>query len=253
MKLKTLILTLLPLIATAENWKYVIVDADAPMPWEDLETAAFTTTNWYTNASSSAFLKRDGSLPMMGDFDAGGYDGDNFGSVTTTNTETETLTISGGSPTNGAVWMATNTDGGGEWQEFSAITVVTVGQAIPNASTYFIVYNTTPSSKVGSGLTAVTNGVRVDVAGTYLVSAGLNINSVTTGSSLSRFILVNTIGYHEYIKASANSAIYLSIPPVLTTVTTTGTVFQTSIYAENIPATGTNNAGRGWITVQQMR
>jgi hypothetical protein len=139
MKLKTLILILLPLIATAENWKYVIVDADAPMPWEDLETAAFTTTNWYTNASSSAFLKRDGSLPMMGDFDAGGYDGDNFGTMTTTN-----FYLKGGSPSTGAVPVSVDNTGLVAWQALPKFQAEAgAGQTYPNSTSTNMYFGTT--------------------------------------------------------------------------------------------------------------
>lgn len=94
--MKYIIITLMSLMVStgfAVNWKYVVVDADKSMPWEEVSDAG----NWATYDATE-------------DIDAAGYDIEGAGSVTTTN-----LTIEGGTPTNGAVWTATGTDGVGAW------------------------------------------------------------------------------------------------------------------------------------------
>jgi hypothetical protein len=83
-----------------------------------LDAQLTNTTVWVSNTTGQAFLRRDGSLPMTGDFDAGGKDGKNFGTVTTTN-----FYLKGGSPTTGAVPVSVDNTGLVEWSDVNSFAV----------------------------------------------------------------------------------------------------------------------------------
>jgi hypothetical protein len=113
MKLKTLILSTALLTAsfvTAEDWRYVVVDVDQPMPWDVLANDA---SEWSTYDAKE-------------DVGMAGKNITAAGSVTTTN-----ITIEGGSPTNGAVWTATDNTGAGTWLSLPYIQAYNT-----NATTY---------------------------------------------------------------------------------------------------------------------
>ncbi len=76
-----------------------------------IDSSLTNTAPWTNGATGSAFLRRDGSLPMTGDLDGGDQGGTNFALI-----ETDTLQISGGSPAVGDVWVVTNANGTGELQ-----------------------------------------------------------------------------------------------------------------------------------------
>jgi N-acetylneuraminic acid mutarotase len=140
-----------------------------------LDDQLTNTTVWTSNTTGTAFLRRDGSLPMTGDFDAGGFDGENFGSVTTTN-----IHITGGSPTTGAGLRSTGTSGEAEWATDTpgwSLSLAPSGSQIFTNNVYTIVaYDTVVSS----------NSVTFDfinyrhtpkVAGWYIVRADLWLNA----------------------------------------------------------------------------
>lgn len=90
---------------------YSPATADVEAHINGIDEALTNKVKWTNGASSDAFLKRDGSLPMTGEL------------------ETPSLKITGGSPTEGAVWRSTGTDGAGEWSTSTPGWSLSVGAA----------------------------------------------------------------------------------------------------------------------------
>ena len=203
MKIKILTGTMLVAIGAFAATRFVTVDDTQPMPWTDIaEDSQYWSTypasqnvnmggQSITNATNvSAY-----SVTMTGgNLDGGGNNLTNVGTITTTN-----LQIVGGSPTNGAVWIATNTAGQGTWVAPSYVFASrTNNMVISNATITDITFN---SEKVD---------LLSEFDGTTFTASMDGIYAVT--GAVSWYTLVATKRYSLYIHAASNFYYYEYMP-----------------------------------------
>jgi len=165
-------------IVTAQTYKFVVVEEGQPLPWEEIQGDA---QYWSQYAATQ-------------DVDIAGNNLTNVGTITSTN-----LQIVGGSPTNGAVWIATNTAGQGTWVAPSYVFASrTNNMVISNATITDITFN---SEKVD---------LLSEFDGTTFTASMDGIYAVT--GAVSWYTLVATKRYSLYIHAASNFYYYEYMP-----------------------------------------
>ena len=154
--------------------KYIIVIAsiavtamatEKVLTWDDTEPFPF----------GGDFLA-DGSVPMTGDLNMGGQSITNGNNITITNVFTAkdivvtNVAISGGSPTNGAVFVATNNAGQGTWDAPSCIYAVRTNDQVIAASTPTDVIFNKVYDDISGEYNAATGVFTAETKGIYIIS-----------------------------------------------------------------------------------
>jgi len=164
---------------------FVAVDSNqVPQPtnvWAAGQLLASSTggTTTYATAASAGDWMADGSVKPTANWDFDGYSATNFGDIHGTNlVRTKYLQVTGGSPTNGTVLIATNVLGQTKWSPLVAF------RAYPSANFYFtnvtertIIWNTEiydyGNNFDGTDFVAPVNGIyHFDVSGHFVGTTG---------------------------------------------------------------------------------